>query len=162
MHHLRHPVSNTLTEKILQNGSGICRNDLEGMDSWISSTMKPKIEVVKRTCAKPQRRRVIWLVDDSVKRCEYKLGPTTEIKSHGQLNRPVVKSAPVFYDCVSVIENSPAMLALLQIRSKSHPTTKINFWNWFQLVFKLNIIWFLIIFILCQVAILWNSKSFLN
>ena len=45
-------------EKIFQNGSSICRHDLEKMDSWISSTMESEIEVVKRTCAKPERRWV--------------------------------------------------------------------------------------------------------
>ena len=60
-----------------------------------------------------------WLVDDSVKCCEYKLGRIFEIfngndgvvrsarvkMAHGELNRPVVKLAPVFYDGVSEIEN---------------------------------------------------------
>ena len=63
---------------------------------------------------------LVWLVDDSVKRCEYKLGRIIEIftgndgvvrsarvkMAHGDLNQPVVKSAPVFYDGVSEIENS--------------------------------------------------------
>ena len=62
---------------------------------------------------------LVWLVDDSLKRCEYKLGRIIEIftgndgvvrsarvkKAHGELNRPVVKLAPVFYDDVSEIEN---------------------------------------------------------
>ena len=62
---------------------------------------------------------LVWLVDDSVKRCEYKLGRIIEIctgndgvvrsarvkMSHGELNRPVVKLAPVFNDGVSEIEN---------------------------------------------------------
>ena len=62
---------------------------------------------------------LVWLVDDSVKRCEYKLGRIIEIftgndgvvrsvrtkMAHGELNRPVVKLAPVFYDGVSEIEN---------------------------------------------------------
>ena len=58
---------------------------------------------------------LVWLFDDSVKCCEYKLGRITEIftgndgdvrsarvkMAHGELNRPVVKLAPVFYDGVS-------------------------------------------------------------
>ena len=61
---------------------------------------------------------LVWLVDDSVKRCEYKLGiieiftvndgvvRSAIVKmAHGELNRPVVKLAPVFYDGVSEIEN---------------------------------------------------------
>ena len=62
---------------------------------------------------------LVWLVDDSVKRCAYKNGPIIEIftdkdgvvrsagvkMAHGELNRPVVKLAPVFYDGVSEIEN---------------------------------------------------------
>ena len=59
--------------------------------------------------------KLVWLVDDSVKRCEYKFGRIIEIftgndgvvrsarvkLAHGELNRPVVKLAPVFYDGVS-------------------------------------------------------------
>ena len=62
---------------------------------------------------------LVWLVDDSVKRCEFKLGRIIEIytgndgvvrsagvkMAHGELNRPVVKLAPVFYDGVSEIKN---------------------------------------------------------
>ena len=52
-------------EEIFQNGSSICRQDLEKMDSGISSAMEQDIEVVKRTCAKPERRWIflagIWL-----------------------------------------------------------------------------------------------------
>ena len=61
----------------------------------------------------------IWLVDDSAKRSEYKLGRIIEISTgnervvrsarvkvaHGELNRPVVKLAPVFYDGISEIKN---------------------------------------------------------
>ena len=103
----------------LPNDSSICRHDLKKMDSWISSTMEPEIEVVKRTCAKSEEGELVWLIDDSVKRCEYKLGRIIEIVTgnagvlrsakakiaHGELNRPVVKLAPVFYDGVSEIEN---------------------------------------------------------
>ena len=60
-----------------------------------------------------------WLVDDSVKRCEYKLGRIIEIFAGndgvvrsarvkiepGELNLQVVKLAPVFYDDVSEVEN---------------------------------------------------------
>ena len=45
-------------EKIIQNGSSIYRHDPENMDSWISSTMELEIKLVKRTCAKPERRWV--------------------------------------------------------------------------------------------------------
>ena len=62
---------------------------------------------------------LVWLVDDSVKRCEFKLGRIVEIftgndgvvrsarvkMAQGELNRTVVKLAPVFYDGVSEIEN---------------------------------------------------------
>ena len=62
---------------------------------------------------------LVWLVDDSVKRSEYKFGRIIEIftdndgvvrsarvkMAHGELNRPVVKLAPVFYDGVSEMEN---------------------------------------------------------
>ena len=45
-------------EKIFIKGSSIYRHDIEKMDSKISSTMESEIEVIKRTCAKPERRRV--------------------------------------------------------------------------------------------------------
>ena len=62
---------------------------------------------------------LVWLVDDSVKRSEYKLGRIIEIftgndgvvrsarvkMARVELNRPVVKLSPVFYDGVSEIEN---------------------------------------------------------
>ena len=62
---------------------------------------------------------LVWLIDDAVKRCEYKLGRLVEVftgsdgvvrsarvkMAHGELKRPVVKLAPVFYDGVSEIEN---------------------------------------------------------
>ena len=58
---------------------------------------------------------LVWLVDDSVKRCQYKLVRINEIftgnngvlrsarvkMAHGELKRPVVKLGPVFYDGVS-------------------------------------------------------------
>ena len=62
---------------------------------------------------------LVWLVEDSVKRCDYKFGRIIEIftgndgvvrarvkMARGELNRPVVKLAPVFYDGVSEIENT--------------------------------------------------------
>ena len=58
---------------------------------------------------------LVWLIDDSVKRCEYKLGQVIEFfighdgvvrsarvkMTHEELNRPVVKLAPVIYDGVT-------------------------------------------------------------
>ena len=60
----------------------------------------------------------MWIVDDSVKRCEYKMGRVIKVfkgddgvvrsakikRAHGEFNRPVVKLAPVFYDGVTEIE----------------------------------------------------------
>ena len=62
---------------------------------------------------------LLWLVDDFVKRCEYKLGLIMEVftgndgvvisarvkKAHGELKLPVVKLAPEFYDGACEIEN---------------------------------------------------------
>ena len=59
------------------------------------------------------------MVDDSVKRCEYKIGRVIKVfkgndgvvrsarakMAHIELHRPVVKLAPVTYDIVSEIEN---------------------------------------------------------
>ena len=61
---------------------------------------------------------LLWLLNDTVKRCEFKLRRIFEIftgnygvvrsvrvkMAHGELNRPVVKLAPVFYDGVSKIK----------------------------------------------------------
>ena len=64
----------------------------------------------------------MWLVDDSVERCEYKVGRIVEIfnendvrpaccatsenqMAQGVLNLPVEKSAPAFCDGVSEVEN---------------------------------------------------------
>ena len=66
-----------------------------------------------------QEGELVWLVDDSVNRCEFKLGRIIEIfigndgvvrsarvkMAHGDLNRPVVKLAPVFYDGASKVKN---------------------------------------------------------
>ena len=66
-----------------------------------------------------KKGELVWQVDDSVKRCEYKLGRFVEMltgndgvvrparvkMAHGELNRPVVKLAPALYDSVSEIEN---------------------------------------------------------
>ena len=61
---------------------------------------------------------LVWLVDEPVKRCEYKLGQfmltftgndgvlrSVRVKmAHGELIQSVVKLAPVFYDGVFKIE----------------------------------------------------------
>ena len=53
---------------------------------------------------------LVWLVDDFVKNCEYTRGRIIELgndgvvpesKWHMELNRPVVKLVPVFYEGVS-------------------------------------------------------------
>ena len=104
-------------EKIIQYGSSICRHDLENLDTWISSTMEWEIKVVRRTCMKSERKRFcvggrwfsekmwnkmgriikVFKGDDGVVRW------ARVIMAHGQINRPVVKLAPVFYDGVSEI-----------------------------------------------------------
>ena len=66
-----------------------------------------------------KERELVWMVDDSVKRCENKMGRVIKIfkgddgvvrsarvkMAHDEFNRPVVKLAPVLYDGVSEIEN---------------------------------------------------------
>ena len=66
-----------------------------------------------------KERELVWMVDDSVKRCEQKMGRFIKVfkgddgvvrsarvkMAHREFNRPVVKLAPVFYDGVSEIEN---------------------------------------------------------
>ena len=76
----------------------------------------------KEHAPNPKEGKLVWLVADSVKLCEYKLGQIIEIytgidgvvrsarvkMAHGELNWPVVKLAPVFCDDVSEIENRPS------------------------------------------------------
>ena len=71
------------------------------------STIESDNEVVKKTCANPKKGGLVWLLDDSVKRFEHKLGQINKIftandnflrsvtvkMSHGKLNLPVVKLA---------------------------------------------------------------------
>ena len=66
-----------------------------------------------------KERELVWTVDDSVKRCECKVGRFIKVfkgddgversarvkMAQGEFNRPVVKLAPAFYDGVSEIEN---------------------------------------------------------
>ena len=73
----------------------------------------------KEHVRKLKEGELVWIVDDSVKRCEYKMGRVIRVfkgddgigrsarvkMAHGELNRPVVKLAPVFYDGVSEIKN---------------------------------------------------------
>ena len=84
---------------------------------------------------------LVWLVDDSVKRGEYNLGRIVEIftgndcvvrsarvkLAHGELNRPVVKLASVFYDGVSEIENRAGNVGANsnQLQKPSDSTIKI-------------------------------------
>ena len=83
---------------------------------------------------------LVLLVDDSVKCCELKVGKleictgnddivrSARVKmAHGELNRPVVKLAPVFYEGVSRSKTGPALLAPLQISYKSHQIARNNY-----------------------------------
>ena len=83
---------------------------------------------------------LVWLVDDSVKRCEYKLGRIIAIfpgndgvvrsarvkMAHGELNRPVVKLAPVFYDGVSEIKNRAGDVGAASNQLKNHQKARNN------------------------------------
>ena len=66
-----------------------------------------------------KERKIVWMVVESVIRCEYKMGRVIKVfkgddgvvqsarvkMAHGEFNRPVVKLAPIFYDVVSEIKN---------------------------------------------------------
>ena len=70
-------------------------------------------------CDTMREGEFLWLVDDSVKSCAYKLGETFGIyigndgfvrsarvkMAHGELIRPVVKLALIFYNGASEIKN---------------------------------------------------------
>ena len=50
--------------------------------------------------------------------------------AHGELNRPVMKLAPVLYDGVSEIENRAGDVGATSNQLKSHQTARNNLWNW--------------------------------
>ena len=81
--------------------------------------MEPEIKVSEENVRNLKESELVWMVDDSVKWCEYKMGRVIKVfkgddgvvrsarvkMAHGEFNRPLVKVAPVFYDGVSEIEN---------------------------------------------------------
>ena len=67
------------SKKTYHNGSSMYRYDLKTMDSRTPSTMELDFEMVKKTLEK--RDLLLWLIDDSVKRCDYKLGRIIKISS---------------------------------------------------------------------------------
>ena len=95
---------------------------------------KQRLKWSKEHVRNLEKGELVWLVDDSVKRCEYILRLIIEVNTgndvvvrsarvkmaHGELNRPVVKLEPVFYDGVS------EMLTSLQICYKSHQIASNN------------------------------------
>ena len=68
---------------------------------------------------KQKEGKLVGLIDDSVKRCEYQLGRIIEVltgnncvvqsagvkMAHGEVTRPVVKLAPLFYDIKNKASN---------------------------------------------------------
>ena len=94
--------------------------------------------------AKPERRWTSMAVDDSPKRCEYKMERINEIftvkysvvrsamvkMAHGVLNRPVVKLTPVFFDAVPDIK-SRCWRNFKSKKELSH--SEKEFWNWKKL-----------------------------
>ena len=95
----------------------------------------------KKHVRKLKEGELVWLLDDSLKRCEYKLGQLIEIyignngvvrsarveMAHGELDRPVVKLAPVFYDNVSEIENRAGDVGGTSKRLQKPADRKNNF-----------------------------------
>ena len=91
------------------------RWDREYLPQWNQRSKWSKEHVRKL-----KEGELVWLVDDSVNRCENKLGLIIEIYTgndgvvrsakvkmqNGQLNTPVVKLAPVFYEGFSEIATS--------------------------------------------------------
>ena len=81
--------------------------------------MEPGSKLSKENLQNLKEGKLVWLVDGSVKRCEYNLGRIIEISTgnngvvrplrvkmaHGELNWPVVKLVLLFYDGVSETEN---------------------------------------------------------
>ena len=73
----------------------------------------------KRDARILEERELVWMVDESLKRCEIKLGKvikmfkgddgfvgSARVKiAHGKFNRLLVKFAPVLSDCVSEMKN---------------------------------------------------------
>ena len=103
--------------------------------------------ILMRFGANSHQQQEPWLVDDSVKRCEYKLEQTSEIfngkesvlqsarvnMAHEQLNRCVVKIVPVYFNGVSEIENCEPINVMA---SKQHVWLLTLTW------YKIGIFWY--------------------
>ena len=104
---------------MLQNGSSICRHDLEEKDGEYLPQWNQRSKWSKEHVRNLKEGEHVWMVDESVRRCEYKMGRVIQVfkghddvvrsarlkMAHGEFNRPVVELAPVFYDGVSENEN---------------------------------------------------------
>ena len=111
---------------------------------------------------------LVWLVDYSLKRCEYKLGRIIEIytgndgvvrsaivkMAHGELNQPAVKLAPVFYDGVSEIENRAGDVGTTSNQLQKPLDSKNNVWKWKLLKFVKTQKWSKL-----KIFIIWDRKS---
>ena len=90
---------------------------------------------------KLKESELVWMVDDSVKRCKNNMGRVIKVfkgndgvvrsarveMAHGEFNRPVVKLAPVFYDGVSEIENRAGDVGATN--EEKHEPSEQQKWN---------------------------------
>ena len=105
----------------------------EYLPQW-NSRSKWKSEEVRNL----QNGELVWLVDESLKRSEYKMGRVKEIYygsdgvarsalvkfNNGDLKRPVVKLAPVFHDSVFTSENGAGDVGARDITNIKADDTK--------------------------------------
>ena len=99
---------------------------------------KQRLQWSKEHLRNLKKGELVWLVDYSVNRCEYKRGQIIEKSTshdsvvgsaslkmaHGELNRPVVNLAPVNYDGVSEIENKTGKVGAISNRQQEPPDSR--------------------------------------
>ena len=124
-------------ENILQIASSKCRHYLEKMDSRVFSTMEPEIEVAKRKSA--------ILKEGELVHCEHRLGRINEIffleqrfcavnesKIGTWRAEPASREVSASFLRFCLPDQKPGRQCCRQLKSatKSHQTTRINFWKW--------------------------------
>ena len=91
--------------------------------------------MIKKDVRILKEREVAWMINDSMKRCQYKMGQVIQLfksndhvvrsarvkMAHVEFSRPVVKLAPVFFDGVAEIENRAGVVGAT-IERKHEPS----------------------------------------
>ena len=138
--------------KNFRNSSSICQQDLEKMDAYPTPTSATDMEVVKRTCAKPETR---WTCLANWWLCEapwvqtgtnpwnlYLQRRCFAISESQNCKWSIVKLAQIFYGGVSDNKNRAADVGAISNQQLAPAATKNNLWNWRNVEFvKSQILW---------------------